>query len=181
MPEESQVRPWVRFWAKIIDLYLWWMFCCLVIYGLINITGTSPYIIKDKELAIGLAIMTLWIFYEAALLHRFSTTPGKWLLNTRVVPVKTKASTYRTAVFRSFRSTTEGLAVTIPLISILTALMAMKKLINQGSTTWDRRYGFRVVHQKLSILKLLIAVILFFAFLFIAAFVLSLCKIYVPS
>ncbi|MEN6390088.1 MAG: RDD family protein [Syntrophomonas sp.] len=181
MPEDSQVRPWVRFGAKIIDLYLWWMFCCLAIYGLIHITGTSPYIIKDKELAIGLAIMAVWIFYEAALLHRFGTTPGKWLLNTRVVPVKTKAFTYRTAVFRSFRSTTEGLAVTIPLISLLTALMAMKKLINQGSTTWDRRCGYRVDHRKLSILKLLMAVVLLFAFLFIVAFVLSLVRIYVPS
>lgn len=176
LPESSQVRPWVRFFAKLIDLYLWWLICWLIVFGALKITGTSTYVIKDKELPIGLVIMALWVFYEAALIFRVGTTPGKWLLNTRIVPLNPQGYTYLASVRRSFKSITEGLALGFPFISLITALIARNRLIKQGSTTWDLRYRFRVIHRKLSMFKIVLVVFLYLVFIFLVCLVISLVK-----
>src|SRR5262245_43037219 len=77
--EESSVRPWVRYWARMIDIYA---FCAVAVVFL----GISAprFVETTNEYILGMILMSAWILVEALMLSSFQTTPGKWVFNTQV-------------------------------------------------------------------------------------------------
>jgi len=171
-PEKPKVRPWIRFWARTFDIIL----------SSILLGFAAGYFYPEEflqllskpggEMLAGLAFLFAWVFIEPILLGAFGTTPGKWLFNIRLVPPKkygkpgiispqTDKPDYSTALSRSFDVWWRGLGMGLPLVSLFTLLFAYKKLSKHGQTTWDQKGGFTVVHERLGVVKLLFAVIIF--------------------
>lgn len=77
--EPNLVRPWVRYWARMFDIYSF-----SVVGGIVLAIIAPQFLEKQNEYALGMILIFAWVFVEALLLSSFQTTPGKWLFKTKV-------------------------------------------------------------------------------------------------
>jgi hypothetical protein len=85
--------------------------------------------------AILLAVLFLYPFYEGFVVHRFRTTPGKLLMNVRLVeraPTSLAESNGR-AISAHFGGYFGG----IPLLAQAAAYLAYRRFLATGRTNWD--------------------------------------------
>ncbi len=162
-PEEEQVkkwtRPWIRFWARMLDY-------SLLTYALFFLSGLFhiPFFIVSP-MFLPFVGTFLWIFIEALLLSTWGRTPGKWLFRIFVHVEGGSRPTYAQALARSFGVWWMGMGAGLPIISLITMIVANVKLSNLGKASWDRLYSFDVEHKKIGFFRTFIAV-LYFVFLF---------------
>ena len=76
--EVLRPRPWVRFWARMIDYTLFY----LAIWVARGVFFKFPPIFGHTFF--WMVLVFLWSFLEAAFLCSNGKTPGKWLLKTSV-------------------------------------------------------------------------------------------------
>ena len=155
--EEVRVRPWVRFWARIFDYQLF-----ILIFGLFVFYTAGPELAVSFSMPI--VAIFLWTFVETFLLATCGYTPGKWLLKVTVRNEDGSKLSFRKALQRSFSVWWLGYGAGIPVINVITMIVACVKLSNLKTTTWDKHGHFRVTHDKIGFFRIAI-VVLFFAFL----------------
>src|SRR5215510_8516738 len=164
--EGQQTRPWVRYWARSIDIAL----ICIIVG--IPIGAVLPDELNNRlvDQLIQFLALTLWIPIEAALIATFGCTPGKALLRVRVSDKNGSNLSFGQALSRSFGVWWQGLVTgLIPFVTLATMLFAHNRLSNNGVTTWDRDGRFNVTHRKVGIVRTLIAIGIF-AVIIAAAF-----------
>ncbi len=157
----SQVRPWVRYWARMLDIYL----ACIVAGLAIGIINPDAFNEKGSDQIFALVVFFAWIFIESLFLSTVGSTPGKWLFKTRIVPTNGSTLDYSTALSRSFKVWWRGLGIGFPIASFITLIVAHGNLTKHGVSTWDRDDGFTVVHEPIGALRVLVAIIFFAGFL----------------
>lgn len=157
----SSARPWVRYWARAVDLYL----ASLAGGVAAGIVFPSALSWEGSALLFGLSIVFAWVFVEALLLSTVGFTPGKWLFRTRVVTNSGAKPDYFLALSRSLRVWWRGLAGGLPVVSLVTIIVAHGHLTKNGLTTWDRDGGFIVTHERIGPTRIVLAL----AFLWIIA------------
>jgi len=160
----AQVRPWVRYWARMFDIYLAAIAGGIVV-GILNPDAFNG---QGSGQLFGLLGIFAWVFIESLLLSTTGTTPGKWLFKTRLIPPSGEKPDYSTALSRSFKVWWRGLGIGFPLASLITLLVAHGKLTKNGTTTWDEEDGFSVAHERIGPLRVIVAVIFFIGFLLLA-------------
>ena len=75
----TQVRPWVRYWARMFDVY------SFSLVGGVFLGIVAPqFLARQNEYVLGMMLVFAWVFVEALLLSSFQTTPGKWLFKTNI-------------------------------------------------------------------------------------------------
>ncbi len=157
----SQIHPWVRCLARSIDYLLFGFF-------LISINVDRALSKFDIPIIIFPALLIfIWIFVEAGFLSIFGTTPGKWLLRTRVVNIFQHKPDFLSALRRSLSVWCNGMGVGIPFITPITIVIAYYKLRRERHAVWDLDGGFFVKHRKISISRALLAVLFFVTFSFL--------------
>jgi uncharacterized RDD family membrane protein YckC len=157
----AQVRPWVRYWARMFDIYL-----AAIVGGMaVGIFNPDAFNEQDSEQLFGLVAVFAWVFIESMLLSTTGTTPGKWLFKIRLIPPSGEKPNYSTALSRSFKVWWRGLGIGFPLASLITLIIAHGKLTKNGITTWDKDEGFSVVHERIGPLRVIVAVAFFIGFL----------------
>lgn len=150
-------RPWVRYWARMIDYSLFTL--------VIGILFGYPYLgFRPMPPFWGIPILFVWIFVETALVTLWGTTPGKWLLKTQVRDQKYQRLTFSNALNRSFSVWWMGVGAGLPIISLITMIVAGLKLSNNGVTSWDRQEKYRVCHEKIGIARCVIVVLYFLCY-----------------
>lgn len=157
-----QVRPWVRYLARIYDIWV-----CAFLIGLV--AGTAGVLVDIPEFALGLAIPFVWVFMESLLLSTWGTTPGKWLFKTWVADAMGNRLSFMDALSRSFSVWFMGLGFGLPIVSLITLIASYMKLKDQGLTSWDRDGRFAVIHERIGAPRVVVAILLVVAFSFIAA------------
>ena len=157
MPEKvASSRPWIRFIGRMFD-YAWF---ALVLGWFLAVFGLSV-----EQAPFGIMIIPfLWIFVETLLMGTWGSTPGKWMIATRVKRKDNRKLSFKDAVYRSLSVWWLGLAAGIPIISLVTMVVACVKLSNTGKTTWDRSGEFTVQHQKMGTFRIIGLIIFFLAF-----------------
>jgi len=163
---QSQVYPWRRYWARLFDITF-----IMPIYIFI-ISLFSPglnYTIIRTESFIGGALLLLFylIFFEPMMLSSFGTTPGKVFLGIEIRALSGKKISYATGMKRGFLIWIYGMGIGIPLIALFTMTFAYNKLKRNGITSWDEKCGINVIHDQLSIFKVILFIIIFIFSLFI--------------
>jgi uncharacterized RDD family membrane protein YckC len=156
--ERPQARPWVRYWARSIDIAL------ISIIVSIPIGVVLPDALNNRlvDQLIQFLALTLWIPIEAALIATFGRTPGKALLRVRVSNKNGSNLSFGQALSRSFGVWWMGLGTgLIPFVTLVTLLVAHKRLSNKGVTAWDRDGRFKVDHRNVGIVRTIIAVAIF--------------------
>ena len=157
--ELNQVRPWVRYFAKLTDIYF---FASLFGFTLALISFEGYMAFYSNQLIAGILILFIYNFFEALMLSAWGTTIGKWLLGTFVKDIHGNNLSYSSALSRSFRVYVQGLGLGVPLVSFITLIMSYYSLTNSvfGKTNWDFLGGHRVVHSKLNPLKVFSLILL---------------------
>lgn len=157
----AQVRPWVRYWARMFDIYL-----AAIVGGIaVGIFNPDAFNEPGSDQLFGLIVVFAWVFLESLLLSTTGTTPGKWLFKTRLIPPSGEKPDYSTALSRSFKVWWRGFGIGFPLASLITLIVAHGKLTKNGITTWDKDDGFTVVHDRIGPLRVIVAVAFFMGFL----------------
>jgi len=157
--KHSHVRPWSRYWARLLDL-CFFAFLCTILLAIV-----SPDLADSmSETAYWVLLVTLWIMVESVLMLTWGTTPGKALFSIAIGKSDGRPIAPSEALLRSFRVCWRGIAFGIPLISIVTLLRASHVLTNDGVTSWDRDGGFSITHGKISWFRLVLIVIMLGAY-----------------
>lgn len=157
----AQVRPWVRYWARMFDIYLF----CIVAGVVIAVANPDAFNEKGSEQAFALFAIFGWVFIESLFLSTIGTTPGKWLFKTQLVPPSGTKPSYSSALSRSFKVWWRGLGIGFPIASLITLIVAHGNITKNGVTSWDKDDGFTVVHHRIGPLRVIVAIVFFLAFL----------------
>jgi len=146
-----------------LDIYL----ACIV--GGIAIGFIYPDALSEKgsDQLFGIAVIFIWVFVESMLLSTIGTTPGKWLLKTKILPPPGTQMNFSAAFARSFKVWWRGLGIGFPIASLVTLILAHNSLTKNGITSWDRDDGFTVIHEKIGIMRTLVVIAFFVAFFFL--------------
>lgn len=146
-----------RFWARWFDLYLfagtWWM----VLWATgrdIEATLLNPWVMLFQYVP--------WFVLEAFLLHRFATTPGKWLLGLTVVNDNGSLLNLADASRRAARVLFIGLGFGWGPLSLVCQILAFFNAKHLGRPLWDHAGGHRVTAAPLHPLRIVAYVLLFF-------------------
>jgi uncharacterized RDD family membrane protein YckC len=155
VPKPHLVR---RFWARWFDLYLysgvWWI--ALWAAGRdIGAVLQSPWTILLQYVP--------WFALEAILLHRFGTTPGKWLLGIKVLNDGGGRLNLAAATRRSVRVLFLGIGLGWGMVALVCQIMAFFTTRRLGRPLWDQAGGHRLAVDPLSPLRLATYVIGLFA------------------
>lgn len=164
-PEISgpQIRPWVRYWARMIDLLLFSLLLGFVI-GIIY-----PPVLEINDTLLGIILLFVYVFVEPIMLTSWGTTPGKALLRVRLRKSTGDKPTYSEALSRSFSVWLRGFGLGIPLVSLITLITSYNKLTKKRITTWDEEGDFNVSHRIIGAIRIIVMILFFIGFLFLIA------------
>lgn len=137
----SSPRPWHRWLARLIDLFV----AGFVTGALIEmIDPGSPLFESDALLTV--VVMAVWVILESVLLHAFGTTPGKALFNIRLRRTDGRMLKIDEALTRSLRVWVLGLGLGLPLLNLIAMALAHGRLKREGQTSWDEKGQLSVEH-----------------------------------
>lgn len=166
-------RPWVRFWARTLDLNIFLLLSSVLIgflygflYALINKEAPS---FSDTILVLILLGLPIAFVIDAISMTLFGNTPGKAILRTSVTNADGSKLSFRDALLRNMRVYFSGYGLGIPLVQFVTFIVAYNKLTNKGKTAWDEKHNFIVSHGHIGGGRVLIYCVVFFIFLIITA------------
>lgn len=164
VPAPSQVRPWVRYWARMFDVYSF-----SLVGGVILAVIAPQFLEKQNEYALGMMLVFAWVFVEALLLSSFQTTPGKWLFKTKIALTSGSPISYSQALTRNFKVWWRGFGTGFPIATMITMIIAHGRLTRNGITSWDKDDGFSIAHETIGVPRVLAAIAFFFIFLVVVA------------
>lgn len=152
-----QVRPWVRYWARMFDLALY-----AIVLGIL-IGMFSPTVIdKIGDFGLSMLLLSSWVFVESILLSVFGTTPGKALLRIHLLLPGSNSIPFMNAFYRSLRIWFFGMGAGFAFIAAFTLWHSESVLSRDSITSWDREGGFVVRHERIGAARSVVAA----AFLF---------------
>ncbi len=156
-----QIRPWVRYFARMLDLYIF-AFCL----GML-LAWLAPGLLKaiDNRLLIGMLFAGLWCLVEPIFMTTWHTTPAKALLGVTVRNSDGTCLDFDSALGRSFQVWIRGMGIGIPLLSLITLSMAYERLTKHGAASWDAENGFTVSHRLIGPLRITCALLIGVTFL----------------
>jgi hypothetical protein len=162
--EDMSPRPWVRYWARTFDIYLF-----SIVVG-IPLGFVSPEALENtSDIVFGIVLIFAWVLVEAILLCVTGTTPGKSLLKIRISKLKGGSIEIDEALTRSFRVWWRGMGAGMPIVSLFALIIAYDDLKTDGSSSWDRDSDFIISHEKIG----------WFRILFIATFMMACFALFV--
>lgn len=162
--EVKKVRPWVRYWARMFDIYAF-ILAAGIMLGILS----SGFIAKLNAYVLGMILVFAWVFVEALLLSTFQATPGKWLFKTKVSLTSGVPMNFSQALSRSLRVWWRGLGIGFAPVSLFTLITAHLRLTTHGITSWDKDGGFMVKHEKVGAWRVLTAIAFFIFVLMVSA------------
>jgi len=160
-----QVRPWVRYLARMVDIWLFSMAAGFAI-GIY-----APSILNVPDIVLTIGILFAWVFQESILLANCGTTPGKWLFKIKVRDSRGKKLSFSDALNRSFSVLFKGLGAGIPFIGFFALLSSRSKLKRDGVTTWDEDGGYVVTHERIGTARAIAIAVIIVGFLSLVALV----------
>jgi uncharacterized RDD family membrane protein YckC len=174
-----EVRPFVRFWARMFDYSLVSVVVLLLSdYSIpqpVEGESTADLFARYMEsmrspeaLALAKAqIVALigWHVLEAFLIHFLGTTPGKALLGIRVVSVEGHKLSVIQSLTRSFFVYVFGMGLHISVLPVIAMTFSFFRLMATGNCLWDQQLKVRVESCRLGPLRIVLAIFVFFGLL----------------
>ena len=158
--EHINVKPWTRFWARILDYIIFVSLVFLLANILLKPQLKGFYLFLLYHLAI-----LVWVPVEAGLLSTWGMTPGKWLFNITLRDEKWKKPIFIAALKRSVSVWFNGIVMGIPILFLLGLLKQYRNLSQIKATVWDRKGKFIVKHDYLKGFKISIIVLIYAGFI----------------
>ncbi len=169
-PTSQTPRPWVRYWARTIDLILLaYPAAFLFAYLFPEFTEHMSAKGKSGELVLGLCVLPFMVAIEAFILSIFGNTPAKAILKTKITNAEGKNLTFIEAIKRGFYIYFAGYGLGFPIAAFFTYLWQYNKLNKQGKAGWDKSLNFSVSHSHIGGVRVAAFVVLSSACLFLVA------------
>lgn len=162
-PSGKQVRPWVRYWARILD-YLLFCFVAGIVLALVYEPALD---LPDSFF--GFALLFAYIFVEPVMLAAWGSTPGKALLRVRIRNRDGTKLSYPRALGRTAKVWVKGVGLGIPFVALFTQIYAYNRLKKEGITSWDEEGDFSVTHRVIGPWRVILIILIFILFFFIIA------------
>lgn len=143
--EIEGVHPWIRFWARSVDMVVALLFGAYSL-GLL-LASADPE--GGLDLILGFGVLILWVLVEAGFLWAWGYTPGKALMGVKVRKEDGSKPSFEAALKRAGEVWYSGMGLGIPFISVFTMAHHYRKLKGNGVTNWDRKQGLRVIHDRI--------------------------------
>ena len=161
LTEWRSLQCWERLLARIVDLQFSAILIVLIFFVLIWLDDFSDDLLARSEsrlglMLIGLIVVAFSIPLNAVLTSRLGSTVGKSIFGIRVRNKNGDKLDIRTAFEREFYVWTIGQAVGIPLLSLLSAAFAERRLKRTGMTWWDERLTIHVDHPRMIRTRLIV-------------------------
>ena len=112
----AEIHPWRRYLARWIDYVLWGAVVNLIWIVLLRI---RPILLGFWETVFTIAAIALYVPVEALLLHKFGTTPGKYIMGIRLEYIQGGNLPYPEALYRSLRVCVSGAGLGIPYANLI--------------------------------------------------------------
>jgi hypothetical protein len=157
----GEPHPWRRWFARIVDMTIT-AFLLGIVVGIFAPQST----IFNGSLGTSILVLLVWMVAEPFVLTHFETTPGKALLNISLKTVEGRSLRLDQAFQRSARVWFFGLGAGLPIVSLVTLIVAYNKLTKEGITSWDRVGNFSVTHGPIGIGRM-VAIGVFLGFYFL--------------
>jgi curved DNA-binding protein CbpA len=166
--EEQQIeffippRPWVRYFARFIDVYFGGMIVGTTWVIFSPTTYNKVFGINSNEYVTGAILYIIWLFFESMMLATLGTTLGKWVFNSKVVSIDGGKLKFSTALLRSFSMWFNGLGLMIPIVNFFTlsnSFIQLKDVNYGGFTKWDIQTKSAVITTKLKPIKIALFII----------------------
>ncbi|ONA19226.1 RDD family protein [Burkholderia pseudomallei] len=166
--------PWRRFFARWLDIYVW---ACVVgiVAGILNTRyGWSLLAFKestasDQRMLNAVVGCAVGMVCDVLVYAAFGTTLGKSLLGVKVQTLDGSPLPARTYAARNFNVWLFGLGGGIPGLALLTQWFSYRAVTQDSRTKWDIRYGCRVSSESRKIGHYVLAAVLFFGAIGLAA------------
>ncbi len=145
-----------RWWARLLDLQ-----CYLAVWWLtLWACGCDLEAVLRSLLLLVLQLVP-WFIVEAVMLHRWGTTPGKWLLGLRVTNVDGTPLTLPAALRRSFRILVGGIGFGWFPLALFCMGFSWFTVRRLGNPLWDHAGKHRVQSTPLAAWRITAVVMLF--------------------
>ena len=135
IPASPPRYPWRRFFARSLDFMLVntlvWFFRAL----LLNFSLLRPTEPIEKLLLPALSLLIV-VIVEPLMLHRWGTTPGKWAFRLRLVQENGAPLDRVDAFGRTLNVLLVGCGLTIPLVSLVTSILAFRREVKDIPQPW---------------------------------------------
>ena len=178
VPVAFEVRPLTRFWARLFD-YLVVIFLAIW-FSDVEVPKLSPEPLtlvegfyRSKEIfrseeyqqfnQLVIYSILIWHVLEAVFISLLGTTPGKALFGIHILTYSGQRPAILPALGRSFLVFVLGMGMHIPLLVILAMTFTFFRLMTRGQTLWDQALRLQVRHPPMSIGRILLAILAFFA------------------
>lgn len=126
--------PWRRFWARTLDyaIYslLWDLFLILAVH--LNISNVTGVTMLSHLLA-----LVLMLFLEPAMLARFGSTPGKWLMGFTVLHYEERRMTYSEAMERTWGVLFRGMGLGVPFANLFCGWKSYLACMDGDTLRWE--------------------------------------------
>lgn len=138
----SKPRPWMRYFARTIDIT-----CGGIVLGL-TLGWLIPPQLLENTIFVTFASTILTMLIEPVLLSTWGWTPGKSLLCVRVRGAGGVLMSTSEGYVRSWAVALRGMGFAVPIVSLITMNVGYNRLTKHGITTWDEQGQFTVTHRN---------------------------------
>jgi len=150
---DDRPRPWRRFLAKTVDLTIATMVALLIFDMIGPDLGFGQGRASFGALLISMTSLLVWAAIEVLLLTEFGTTPGRRLYRISVRRDGGTALSFDDAVWRTLRLLVFGFGLGIPIVTLITQILAYLRLRGSGKTSWDQKGGLCVTQGPMSAVR----------------------------
>lgn len=166
--EHDAPHPWRRVGARLVDMVVYAFVFALVLAILVPDLATRPP--PDPATMNPLyhfAAIPVLVLLEGLLLHLFGATPGKALFSIRVTTADGGRLSFTQALSRTARLWVVGLALGLPILSLVAPIAAYFRLNGRGRTWWDESLDLRVEHGPITLMSAMTITGFLLLFLFV--------------
>jgi len=156
--DQTHVSPWNRFLARYFDYAIFSISLLPLIWKFGEVLANYSLLFPFSFLLL-LPSKALWIPVEALLVSTWGYTPGKFLLNIKLLHNRKKL-TFSKALRRSFLVWVRGIGLGIPFITIITQFSAYIQLYSRMKTSWDEEEKVKTIQKPIP-LWMIIAIAIF--------------------
>src|SRR5262249_13382635 len=138
----SKLHPWRRYFARMIDLYIF----ILVFFFFLGITFPELFAAdrtssRQNEYFYMFIGLVAYSIFETFCLNVFGTTLGKLIYGIRLASNVDNHIAFAVALKRSLAVWVRGIGLGIPIVTLVTVIVAYRTLLKDGQTTWDRDFN----------------------------------------
>jgi len=156
-----KIAPWRRYFARLFDLTLLgsiaWMLIGYVWYSLSPLDADEWFNNLNPLVDMVLSVFS-GCFVSGIALGVFGTTPGKLIFGIRVRTMAGGRLSVFDAIQRDMMVYLKGLALGIPLISLITIVVAYVTLKRQNEMSWDVGQ-YAVYYRRNSVAQILLTIL----------------------